>query len=245
MPELVWYRSLYWRIGLGFIACVAGLLVAQAVLFIWLTAPGQGTPNGSPQRLAAIVANDISNALDGDPSLDIAKYAHDNYDQAARPIAIFLRDGRMISTRRYDPPPQIVRAARIRLERGIFEGARSRGADGRGGGADDDGDGERGGGRGSGESGGRGGEPGGRGSDPGGPGGFRERGGRPPLFGRIVAGGQVIGLVVTPFDGPPWLAAMREHGPMLVLVGIVLLLSGTAVMAFFIFRPASAAIRAT
>ncbi len=47
----------------------------------------------------------------------------------------------------------------------------------------------------------------------------------------------MIGLVATPFDGPPWLAALREHGPMLVLVGIVLLFSGTAAMAFFIFRP--------
>ena len=80
----------------------------------------------------------------------------------------------------------------------------------------------------------RDGESGGRGSI----GGFRERGGRPPLFGRIVAGGQVIGLVATPFDGPPWLAALREHGPMLALVGIVLLFAGTAAMAFFIFRPA-------
>jgi hypothetical protein len=77
MPEQVWYRSLYWRIGLGFIACVAGLLIAQAVLFIWLTNPAQGTPGGSPQRLAAIAANDISNALDADPSLDIEKYARE------------------------------------------------------------------------------------------------------------------------------------------------------------------------
>src|SRR5262245_12001148 len=138
MPEQVWYRSLYWRIGLGFIACVAGLLIAQAVLFVWLTNPAQGTPSGSPQRFAAIVANDVSNALDADPSLDIEKYVRANFDQAARPIAVFLRDGRVITTRRYEPPPPVVRAARFRLERGLFEGARFRGADGRGRGADGD-----------------------------------------------------------------------------------------------------------
>ena len=132
MPEQVWYRSLYWRIGLGFIACVAGLLIAQAVLFVWLTNPGQGAPDGSPQRFAAIVANEVSNALDADPALDIEKYVRDNFEQSARPVAIFLRDGRMISTRRYNPPPPVVRAARIRLERGMFEGARSRDADGGG-----------------------------------------------------------------------------------------------------------------
>jgi two-component system, OmpR family, sensor kinase len=221
MPEQVWYRSLYWRIGLGFIACVAGLLIAQAVLFVWLTNPAQGTlPGGSPQRFATLIASDISTALDADPSLDVAKYVQENFDHVTRPIVVFLRDGRIISTRRYNPPPPFVRAARGRLERAAFESARSRSADG-GRAADDDSD--------------RGGESGGRGSDRGG---FRDRGGRPPFFGRIVASGQVIGLVATPLDGPPWLAALREHGPMLAVVGIVLLFSGTAAMAFFIFRPA-------
>jgi two-component system OmpR family sensor kinase len=211
MPEQVWYRSLYWRIGLGFIACVAGLLIAQAVLFVWLTNPSQGTlPGGSPQRFAALVASDISNALEADPAVDVEKYVGENFNHVTRPIVVFMRDGRMIRTRRYDPPEPLVRAARIRLERGVSEGARSRGEDGESGGRDS------------------------------GPGGFRdrERGGRPPLFGRIVVGGQVIGLVLTPFDGPPWLAALRDHGPTLAIVGIVLLLSGTAAMAFFIFRPA-------
>jgi two-component system OmpR family sensor kinase len=226
MPEQVWYRSLYWRIGLGFIACVAGLLIAQALLFVWLTNPSQGTlPGGSPQRFAVLVASDLSAALEADPSLDLAKYVQENFDHVTRPIVVFLKDGRVLSTRRYSPPPPIARAARIRLERGVFEGARPRGADG-----DAGEDGERGGG-----SGGRDGDSGGRGGDQGG---FRERGGRPPLFGRIVVGGQVIGLVAAPFDGPPWLAALREHGPTLAVVGIVLLFAGTAAMAFFIFRPA-------
>jgi anti-sigma-K factor RskA len=32
----VWHRSLYWRIALGFIAFLAVLLVAQALLFLVL-----------------------------------------------------------------------------------------------------------------------------------------------------------------------------------------------------------------
>ena len=133
-------------------------------------------------------------------------------------------------TRRYNPPEPLVRAARFRFERGAFEAARSRDEDG---GADDD----------DGRAGDRSGEPGARGERDGesggrGSGGFRGRGGRPPLFGRIVAGGQVIGLVAAPLDGPPWLAALRDHGPTLAIVGVVLLFAGTAGMAFFIFRPA-------
>ena len=37
MPEAVWYRSLYWRIAMGFVALLAALLVIQAGVFIWLT----------------------------------------------------------------------------------------------------------------------------------------------------------------------------------------------------------------
>ena len=37
MSEPVWYRSLYWRIAFGFVALLAVLLVAQGVVFLWLT----------------------------------------------------------------------------------------------------------------------------------------------------------------------------------------------------------------
>jgi hypothetical protein len=34
MSEPVWYRSLYWRIGFGFIALLAVVLVTQIVIFL-------------------------------------------------------------------------------------------------------------------------------------------------------------------------------------------------------------------
>jgi signal transduction histidine kinase len=249
MPEQVWYRSLYWRIGLGFIACVAGLLVAQAVLFVWLTNPSQGAPGGASPRFAAIVAADISTALDTDPSLDVEKYVRENFGHVTRPIAIFMKDGRTFATHGFTPPPPLARAARFLLERGVFVGRRS--GIGRG---DDvvDAEGqdpreaaERG--RSDSDRQGadrpnndrQGNDRAGGGRDGDGRGGFRDGRGRPPLFGRIVADDQLIGLVAaTPLDGPPWLAALRDHGPMLAVVGIVLLFAGTAAMAFFIFRPA-------
>ena len=36
MPK--WYQSLYWRIAIGFLLCLALLLVVQAMLFVWLVA---------------------------------------------------------------------------------------------------------------------------------------------------------------------------------------------------------------
>ena len=33
---VTWYRSLYWRIAVGFISCLALLLVVQGMLFVWM-----------------------------------------------------------------------------------------------------------------------------------------------------------------------------------------------------------------
>ena len=37
MPDRVWYKSLYWRIALGYIALLALLLLVQTGLAVWLT----------------------------------------------------------------------------------------------------------------------------------------------------------------------------------------------------------------
>jgi len=37
MPRPIWFRSLYWRIALGFVAMLAALLFVQGMLFLWLT----------------------------------------------------------------------------------------------------------------------------------------------------------------------------------------------------------------
>src|SRR4051812_35678046 len=48
-----WFRSLYWRIALGFVAMLAVVLLLQTALFLWLT--GRFTESSSsrtPQELA-------------------------------------------------------------------------------------------------------------------------------------------------------------------------------------------------
>ena len=37
MSDPVWYRSLYWRIGFGFVGLLAILLLGQGLIFLWLT----------------------------------------------------------------------------------------------------------------------------------------------------------------------------------------------------------------
>ena len=68
----VWYRSLYWRVGLGFVAFLAALLVAQALVFVWLASRTAGAfPAASNARLAELVASDIRDQIEDDPAADL------------------------------------------------------------------------------------------------------------------------------------------------------------------------------
>ena len=61
MPEAVWYRSLYFRIAMGFVALLAALLVIQAGVFIWLTVV-VGRSTLGPAQLASEVAGELGAA---------------------------------------------------------------------------------------------------------------------------------------------------------------------------------------
>ena len=58
MPEVVWYRSLYWRIAFGFVALLATLLVIQVAVFLWLTVI-VGRSTLGPAQLASEVAAEL------------------------------------------------------------------------------------------------------------------------------------------------------------------------------------------
>jgi hypothetical protein len=69
-------RSLYWRIGLGFILFLAITLVLQVALFIYVAGETEG---GMPERMgrdfAELVASDFESALARDPQLNLRSYA--------------------------------------------------------------------------------------------------------------------------------------------------------------------------
>jgi len=214
MPDPVWYRSLYWRIALGFVALLATLLVVQGFVFLWMT--GRMTdifPNRSPAQFAASVASDLSVSLVDQPELDVATYVNDRYAGSLRGFVVALRDGRTVVSGRVPPPAALVRAARARLSDNGRPDRRSRGRGGFDGGRR-----EAGGWRGPG-------------------GGFGPDGG--VEFAEITsADGLVAGLVAVPVAPPPISLALRDIGPFLAAVALGLLTVGTAVSALVIFRPA-------
>ena len=115
-------RSLYWRIGFGFILFLAITLVLQVALFIYVAGEREG---GMPERMgrdfAELIAAEFEAELTRDPQLDLRQYAEGRVNELHRPAAIIFPDGSAVAPR----GTQIPRNMRFP---GPF---RRRGADGR------------------------------------------------------------------------------------------------------------------
>jgi len=230
-------RSLYWRIGLGFIFFLALMLGLQVALFIWVAGETEG---GMPERMgrdfAELVANDFEAALQRDPKLDLRGYAERRMKELHRPAAIIFPDGTSVAPEGTEVP------------RGMrFPGPFRR----RGGGP-----GDRPGDRGPGGPGGPrfDGPPpgGGPNGGPGGPppefgGGPMPRMFGPPRRGPVMAPIQFNDTVVAVVWVPPLTGIRRiaeTIGMPLAIGGLLLLIAGTAIAALVIFRPAQARLSA-
>src|SRR5687767_981810 len=106
MPDPVWFRSLYWRIAIGFVAMLALLLTLQAGLLLWLTGRFHASISSrTPQQLADLVARDLSDALTENADLNLDTYVKERFDDIAQPFAVVMRDGRRTSNRPNGLPP--------------------------------------------------------------------------------------------------------------------------------------------
>ena len=198
--RLVWYRSLYWRIGLGLTAFLALMLLAQGVLFIWMADRIAGSmPARSPRRLAVLVASDVAAALDRDPTLDLQTYVRDQYGHVFRPLVVVMHDGRTVTNHGTRMSRQL--ESWLRAQAGRLAARRRRMAEG----------------------------------------GAISR--RRNELAPIVVDGNVVGAVAVPPGNPPFTLLVRELGPTMGLIGVVVLISGGAVIALVVFGPARRRLR--
>jgi signal transduction histidine kinase len=205
----IWFRSLYWRIAIGFVALLAAVLVAQGLLFLWLTYRIDQSPAGrTPQQLADYVARQVSMAMSDDPSLDLGTYVGREFSSISRPFVILLSDGRRISNR----PEALPEGFPGPAPRGMRGG---RGGPGRGGDRSD--------------------APGLPPDAQPPPPEFRGRRGGPNSA-PVVVGGRQVGIVAVPQSSAAALA-LRQFGPALAGVGLLLLLGGATAAALLIFGP--------
>ena len=260
MPDVVnrdpvWFRSLYWRIALGSIAVLAVLLLVQAFVFLWMSGTIATTLLGqSPDRIAAEAAKEVAEALKKDPAIDIEKFVRDRYGSLTQPLMVVLEDGRAVRNHEL-PPPDGMRRWPGRPPAGAMPGPMTTG-DGRSGGPAPLGPLPEGGGRRpgtapgaaapTGEAGGGGRPGGGRGGGmrPFGPrmGGGRE--GFPGERAPIEIAGDQVGVVFVAGRNPRAATFFWEFAPTQAVIGVVLLLVGSAVASLAIFRPARRRLRA-
>ena len=113
-----WYRSLYLRIAVGLTAFLALMLLAQGLLFIWVTDRIAGSmPARSPRRLAVLVASDVGTELAREPRLDLQAYITDQYGHVFRPIFVVMRDGRIASNHSATVPQSLRERLRSMVDR--------------------------------------------------------------------------------------------------------------------------------
>jgi signal transduction histidine kinase len=251
---VLWHRSLYWRIAVGFIAGLALMLVVQGILFVWMmTQAGSSVPNQPPERLAQTVAIDVAQALDRNPSLDVAQYLRQEYAQDAQPFFVVLADNRVIEIgARFGEAQKTEARTRLDAMRAIAPERLARGSlfarggpFGRGGasaeldaprsrepGSSRDRDGQAGRRLRSGEP-----SPE-RMQGRGGPGGLRI--GRPMP---IVAANRLVGVVVVP-PQPPFTFLLTRYAPTLLTVAVATLIVGGVLAALVIFGPTRRRLRA-
>ncbi len=211
-----WFRSLYWRIAVGFIAVLALMLVVQGGLLLWLSSSrDEALPPRLLGDLATLVAEELAAEIDRAPDADPVALAEARFRDLGRPAALVLADGRLVAGD-VTPPEPLVRALSERLRAGDTEfPPRPRGVRGR---RDD-----------------RVIPP------PGGPPGMRA--GPPWAMAPVrVAGGRVAGVLLVA-RGRPIGTVAREVVPWLVAGAIGLLLAGTVMASLAVFRPAHARLR--
>jgi signal transduction histidine kinase len=230
MPESratdpVWYRSLYWRIAMGLVGLLAGLLVLQSLIFLWVSGTIATNIMGkSPEALATQVATEVATALQQDPKLNVETFVHDRYSRYYQPLMVVLDDGRVARNH------ELLGAGPA----GPRPGAPRPGGPGPGGrlpvGPRPDGfppGGPR--------------EPGSRpmppmSGGPDGPGGGQRA--------SIEVGGSRVGFVAVAGRGPRTEFLLRQFGPSIGVILTVLLILGSAVGSFAIFGPARRRLRA-
>ena len=198
MSETAWYRSLYWRIGLGFVLFLAALLAAQGGVIVWMLSRGDVAAGPPPPEVTRLIARDLGEALAADPQLNIRDFLRQEYEGRV-PLVAIMKDGRVISNDGTLPAEQTVNQIRNRLN------------------ADP-------------ESFGRMGRAGR----------FRPRVARPESAparrggpaALILSNGEPVGVVMAMPR-----SALRQLGPTLATVGIVLVTIGTTIAAIVIFAP--------
>jgi signal transduction histidine kinase len=115
MAERAWYRSLYWRIALGFVCFLAVTLVIQASLFLLvLVRTERDVAPRALDAFASTVAASVASEIEAHGMADVERHLGERYSSLPRPIWLVMEDGTVFSGPWGAPPPGLVRRLRQR-----------------------------------------------------------------------------------------------------------------------------------
>lgn len=98
-------HSLYWRIAIGFIVCIAIMLAIQGGLLLWMV--WRFDPD-SRTNFTLRVANDVARALVRYPDLDVDHFVRLNYGTPPRAFYVIMTDRTVVSVGDRPPQPEAV-----------------------------------------------------------------------------------------------------------------------------------------
>ena len=114
-----WYRSLYWRMAVGALAGLAGLLLAQVAFFLWIAGRADRPfLDRSPQHVLRFVTLNLTAALEAEPALDLGTYLREQFRRLPWRVFVVRSDGTVLTNRDFTVPPHEVEVAADMLRTG-------------------------------------------------------------------------------------------------------------------------------
>lgn len=109
LPNLAWYRSFYWRIGVTFVAFVVVILITQGLILSHIISSEDAQDQYRAPVLAAAVAADVGSVLARDPDADLNAYLQSQYplERAERLVFVALPGRPIFSSTSADVPESI------------------------------------------------------------------------------------------------------------------------------------------
>jgi signal transduction histidine kinase len=101
------YRSLYWRIALGFILCIAGVLTVQSVIVLALL----NRTDVAVENLTQAASATLAEAMSTEPQRDLQQYLTERYPRPSPSFLAVLTTGQVLTAARKRAPDRVVEAA--------------------------------------------------------------------------------------------------------------------------------------
>src|SRR5688572_14055309 len=108
-PNLAWYRSFYWRIGITFVAFVVVILITQGLILSYVIPRTNAQDPYRAPVLAAEVAADVASILKRGQAGDLGAHLRSRYppQEAGRLVFVAFRGGTIFSSTTGEVPQNI------------------------------------------------------------------------------------------------------------------------------------------